>query len=271
MCIRDRYNGVTVPHIVGCALTLRAFFGVAQQDTTIKDFGGVTEGAVRHVADFVKIWEAGGPDYEVEDLADVLEEALGVRIGGIFGDRLDEIQQGLFNLYALFGAQGRGNVDVPANRVIVTKRRVRGLEWAIFSFNWHAALELPLAETYGVLGYNPTIAAYNVGDVNTGKLVNKRNDISERNNLFAGTVTLEPENFFSVWIALAASDRKYCKKLDYAHPFQSGPIRADEYNSNGYIAGIINSIDGSTNAPIGTFFLGAKPVPISEFQSSTCD
>ena len=264
-------SGAILPMSEACGTDVVAFFGIAQNEMTIKDFSNVAVGAVENVDKFIKIWETGATSYEIEDLADVLEDVLEVRIGGIFDDRLDEVQQGLFNIYALFGAQGRKNVDVPANRVIVTKRRVRGLKWAILPFNWHAVLEFPLTETYGVLGYNPTIAAYNVGDVNTGKLVNRRNDISERNNLFAGIVTLEPENFVSVWVSLSASDRKYCKNLDYAHPFQSDPIGPDEYNSNGYIAGIINSIAGSTNAPISSFYLGHKPVPVSEFQRSTCN
>ena len=257
-------QGHRAPRAIVCDSIGWAYFGVVQVGATVKSFDSVAEGAKEDVADFVHIWEAGETRYQVENLADVLEHVLDITISGVLGDRIDEIQQSLFNLYALFGAQGRGSVDIPANKVIVTKRRVSGLGWAIINKNFHAVLEMPLGETYGSPAFNPTIAAYN----ESGILVARRNDPSERNNLFAGTVTVGPANYFTVWTALAASDRNYrsCPPhLDYRYPTEL--LATDEYNSNGYIAGIINSVNGVTNAPIASYLFGSNPVPGLEFQS----
>ena len=153
--------------------------------------------------------------------------------------------------------------------MIVTKRRVRNLEWAISKLNWHAALELLLVETYDILGHNPTIAAYE----ESNKLVANRNDPSERNNLFSGTVTLGQANHFLVWVALAESERRYCDNLDYGDPreYLLGQLGSDEYNSNGFAAGITRSVGAMTDAPLSTYFLGEKPVPSSEFVDRDCD
>ena len=248
---------------IACTTSGTHFYITLATRVITKDFSEVS----LDVGRFVTIWTAGGPDYQVEDLADVLEDVLDITISGVLGERIDEIQQSLFNIYALFGAQGRGTVDIPANTVIVTKRRVvQGTAWGIGRLDWHAVLELPLVETYDTLGYNPTIAAYE----DSGSLVARRNDPSERNNLFAGTVTLGPADFFTVWIALANSDRNYhaCPPyLDYRFPLEG--FGDGEYNSNGYIAGIINSVNAVTNAPIGEYLFGSTPVPVGEFQS--CD
>ena len=83
-----------------------AYFGVVRVGATVKSFGSVAEGAKEDVADFVHIWEAGEPRFKVEDLADVLEDVLDITISGVLGEGIDEIQQSLFNLYALFGAKG---------------------------------------------------------------------------------------------------------------------------------------------------------------------
>ncbi len=241
---------------------------MVSQSFTVKDFGGVETGAVEHVGDFVNIWEAGEASHDVEDLADVLEDLLGIEIGGIFQDRLDEVQQGLFNLNALVGANGRGHADVPAYSVIVTKRRVKTIEWVNHDLNWHAALEWTVFD-YGDADWlvgNPTIAAYE----SSGKLRSERNDPSERNNLFAGTVSAATPFSVSVWLALVESDKRYCDDLDYFWPGCLDLVAPEHYNSNGFASGIIQSISGTTTAPMETYFKGDKPVPIVEFQRDSC-
>ena len=91
-----RHQGLLIS-MIACGYWGRAFFGVVSQSFTVKDFGGVETGAVEHVGDFVNIWEDGEASHEVEDLADVLEDLLRIEIGGLFEDRLDEVQQSLFN------------------------------------------------------------------------------------------------------------------------------------------------------------------------------
>ena len=144
-----------------------------------------------------------------------------------------------------------------------------GLGWLEFRWNWHAALEY----TYPTfLGHNPTIAAYSEGGIEAGRLVRRRNDISEHNNMIAGTVSFAVYvTAASLWPALVASDRKYCDNLDYYDPRENHTIREDEYNSNGYAAGIINSVSGTIDAPISSYYLGSKLVPVNEFQRSQCD
>ncbi len=284
-------QGNRVSRVFVCESIGWAYFRVLQIGATVKSFNSVEDGAKEDVADFVQIWEAGGTAHQVEDLADVLEALLGITIGGydysgIENDDLDEpieqrifeVHQSLLNIYALIRAQGRGNLDIPANKVLVTKRRVvlplLGLDerwsWGIDGADendWHAALEYPLVETYDALSRNPTIAAYQRSD----KLVSKRNQLSERNNLFAGTVTSSVlANMATIWVALADKERNYCNNLDYAYPSLLS-AEPDEYNSNGFAAGIIASIVATTDAPIHTFFLGNKPVPSSEFLPSDCE
>ena len=218
------------------------------------------------VSEFVRIWSAGEVSHEVEDLADVLEDILDITISDTYGERIGEVQQALFNLNALIGAQGRRNDDVPANKVIVTRRRVLETEskWKINDLNWHAALEWTIFESNPAwLAGNPTIAAYQ----RSGKLKSERNHPSERNNLFSGTVSASglPETV-STWLTLSDAERRYrsCPPLSYAWP---GVNLLSQYNSNGFIAGIIRSIGGTTNAPVHTYYLGNRPVPISNFQS----
>ncbi len=200
---------------------LRNDAGVVSESFTVKDFGGVETGAIEHVADFVNIWEAGEASHEVEDLADVLED--------------------LLNLHALIGSTGRGNLDIPANKVLVTKRRVilplLGLDnkwsWGINradEADWHAALKYSLAETYGPtnISANPTNAAYQ----RSGLLVSERNNLVERNNLFAGTViALSVLGAITVWGDLVRKEISYCDELDYADPRETNHEQ-DEYNSN---------------------------------------
>jgi len=272
---------------IGCNTSGTHFYVTLAASLTRRDISNVS----LEVAKFVTIWEAGESRFQVEDLADVLEDVLGITIGGYdfsgignedlddsIEQRIFEVHQSLLNIYALIGAQGRGNLDIPANKVLVTKRRVVlprlglgkrwswGIDWADEN-DWHAALEYPLVETYNELSHNPTIAAYQRSD----KLVSERNHISERNNLFAGTVTSSAlANMATIWIALVDKERNYCNDLDYAFPSTSPPEQ-DEYNSNGFAAGIIASIVATTDAPIRTFYLGNRPLPSSEFLPSECE
>ena len=256
-----------------CTWFLRAFFGVVQQETTIKDFSNVSDEA----ADFMIIWEIGDSAYDVEDLANLLESVLDIAIGGYdFGDidddsldeqdeqRQFEVHQSLLNIWDLLSQRG---LTQTSDTVYVTRRRVVR-RFGIDS-NWHAALEYVSAST---LGLNPTIAAYNSGGfLVSGQLVSRLNQLSEHNNIVAGIVTsLIYPTGSSLWSALLWSERFYCQNLDYAHPLFE-PHEPDEYNSNGFSAGIIDSVFGTTNAPIGTFYLGSHPVPVTEFQSRECE
>ena len=255
--------GNPISRTVFCNRSVKAYFSVVVTTRTVRSFAG----QLQKMAEFVTIWEAGEDRYGVEDLADVLEAVVGVMIGGydfshVENDDLDEadeqrvyeVHQALLNIWALLGERGR---DRTTDTVYVTKRRVGGLGWLEHRWNWHAALEY----TYPTfLGHNPTIAAYSEGGIETGRLVRRRNDISERNNMTAGTVSSTVYvTAASLWPALVASDRKYCDNLDYYDPREDDPIQEDEYNSNGYAAGIINSVSGTTDAPISSYFLGWKP------------
>ena len=153
--------------------------------------------------------------------------------------------------------------------MIVTKRRVRTIEWAIHDLHWHAALEwtvFDFGDADWLVG-NPTIAEY----VSSGKLRSERSDPSERNNLFAGTVSAAtlPVSV-SVWLTLVESDKRYCDDLDYFYPLTLDFLAPDHYNSNGFASAIIQSISGTTTAPIETYYMGDKPVPIVEFQRDSC-
>ena len=174
-----------------CTWFLRAFFGVVQQETTIKDFSNVSDEA----ADFMIIWEIGDSAYDVEDLANLLESVLDIAIGGYdFGDidddsldeqdeqRQFEVHQSLLNIWDLLSQRG---LTQTSDTVYVTRRRVVR-RFGIDS-NWHAALEYVSAST---LGLNPTIAAYNSGGFFvSGQLVSRLNQLSEHNNIVAGIVT----------------------------------------------------------------------------------
>ena len=273
-------QGQRVSRVHVCETVGWSFFGIAQVGHTIVDFGSVSDGAVEHVADFVNIWEAGESDHEPEDLADVLEDVLGITIGGYdFSDtshedldesteqRIFEVHQSLLNMHALFGLAGRRYADdYSAGNAIVTKRRVGGLGWLETDWAWHVALEWTALEDYpALMAVNPTIAAYLRGML---QLKSERNHPSERNNLFAGIVSsTDPSVSAFMWLALVESDRKYrsCPALGYA--LSREDTNVGKYNSNGFIAGIINSIGATTNAPLGSYYLGNVPVPSSHFES----
>ena len=272
--------GNIVSRAAGCLLTVWAIFGIVRDEMTVKDYGSVPEGAAEQVADFVRIWEAGEPDYQVEDLAVVLEDVLGIPIGGYdFSDtshddldepteqRIFEVHQGLLNINALFGREGRRYADdYSAGNVIVTKRRVGGAGWLEADSAWHMALEWTALEEYpALMDANPTIAAYLRGML---QLKSERNHPSERNNKFVGIVSsTDPSVSAFMWLALVESDRKYrsCPALGYA--LSRGDTSVGKYNSNGFIAGIINSIGATTNAPLDSFYLGDVPVPSGHFES----
>lgn len=246
---------------IACTTSGTHFYITLATTVITKDFSEVS----LEVGRFVTIWTAGRSDYQVEDLADVLEDVLDITISDTHGERIDEIQQALFNLYALIGAQGRRNADIPANTVIVTSRRVFEIEreWAINDLNWHAALEWTVFDfdDRAWIAGNPTIAAYQ----RSGKLKSERNNPSERNNQFVGTVSsINLPQSISIWLALSESERRYssCPALSYAFV----DLR-NHYNSNGFAAGVIRSVGGTTNAPIHTFYLGNKPVPSDNFRS----
>ena len=173
----------------------------------------------------------------------------------------------MLNIYALFGQAGRRYADdYSAGNVIVTKRRVGGLGWLETDWAWHAVLEWTVfEENSALMDANPTIAAYMRGFF---QLESERNHPSEQNNAFAGIVSAtDPAISAFMWLALVESDRKYrsCPALGYA--LSPEDTDAGKYNSNGFIAGIINSIGATTDAPLGSYYLGDVPVPSKHFES----
>ena len=96
------------------------------------------------------------------------------------------------------------------------------------------------------------------------------NNFSEHNNEVAGIVTSPTyPSGASLWSALLLSERRHCQNIGYAHLLHE-PHEADEFNSNGFAAGIINSVLGTTNAPIHTYYECDRPVPVHEFQRTSC-
>lgn len=254
---------------------VHAFARLTRQITR-PDFTGLPY----EVSEFVRIWTVGEESHDVEDLADVLEDVLGITIGGYdFSDtshddldepteqRIFEVHQGLLNINALFGRAGRRYADdYRAGNVIVTKRRVGGVGWLEADWAWHMALEWTALEEYpALMDANPTIAAYLRGML---QLKSERNHPSERTNKFVGIVSsTDPSVSAFMWLALVESDRKYrsCPALGYA--LSRGDTDVGKYNSNGFVAGIINSIGATTNAPLDSFYLGDVPVPTGHFES----
>jgi len=128
-------QGQPIPRADACNRFGRSFFGIVASAIIVKDFSSVPSGALEHVADFINIWEAGEPAYKVEDLADVLEDLLGIGIGGfdftgIGHDDLDEAdERRLFEIHqsllsdfnATFNPDNR-NVIVNADRAYATPR-----------------------------------------------------------------------------------------------------------------------------------------------------
>ena len=273
-------SGTVLSRREACVTNVVAFFGIVLETMTVKDFSGVSDGAIDHVADFVRIWETGESEYEPEDLADVLEDVLGITIGGYdfsgtshedldesTEQRIFEVHQSLLNMHALFGLAGRRYADdYSVGNAIVTKRRVGGLGWLETDWAWHVALEWTALEDYpALMAVNPTIAAYLRGML---QLKSERNHPSERSNLFAGIVSsTDPSVSAFMWLALVESDRKYrsCPALGYA--LSPEDTNVGKYNSNGFIAGIINSIGATTDAPLGSYYLGNVPVPSRHFES----
>ena len=100
----------------------------------------------------------------------------------------------------------------------------------------------------------PTISAYHEDSIDDGVLVMKRNHPSEYKNPIAGTVS-SPLCFTgaSLWSALVGSENSYCNDLDYAYPVVYG---SNEFNSNGFAGGMIDSASGETNVPISSYFRG---------------
>ena len=96
-------------------------------------------------------------------------------------------------------------------------------------------------------------------------MVSKWNDPSELNNEIVGA--LESQVFtsaVSLWAALIKSSINYDDELPYDYPPTSTP---GAYNSNGFAAGIIDSVFGDiVGGSISGFFLGDKPVPVTEFE-----
>ena len=273
------------PLSVVCNISWRAYFGRVITELSGKNFSLVPMDAIEQVADFVKIWEAGQNGFEVEDLADVLEDVLGITIGGfdfsgIDRDDLDapneqrvfEVEQGLFAIWRLFG-QGVGNqaedpdFDRDSDTVYVTRRRVRfgGINWSLRDSWWHTALEYtyPTADLVANF-HNPTIAAYN----ESGLLVSRRNDPSERGNEVVASVTsTRHATPVALWGALVRADKNYRNCLpfvDYDFPIDGDDD--DAHNSNGYVAGILNFVGAAPIAALGTYTLGNDLVPDSEFR-----
>jgi hypothetical protein len=63
--------------------------------------------------------------------------------------------------------------------------------------------------------------------------------------------------------ALLAADSRYCDCLDY--DLFPGALPGDGYNSNSYVAGLIEATGGSTVVDLGRFYGGGTPLPTSSF------
>ena len=103
------------------------------------------------------------------------------------------------------------------------------------------------------------------------RLVAERDKRSELGNFTAGTVISSVHTTASaLWLALETAESNYCDNLNYG---LIALIEADEYNSNGFIQGIINVVVATTNPTdaISTFYLADKFVPAAEFQRSACN
>lgn len=132
------------------------------------------------------------------------------------------------------------------------------------NWHWRAALEWAVLEDVSSwIVSNPTNGACLRGFF---RLKSERIHPSERNYEFAGIVssTVLPVSA-SMWLALVRSGRRYrsCPPLLYS-------LSTDEVgkcDSNRFMAGIINSIGGTTNAPLHTYFLGNRPVPSNHFET----
>ena len=260
---------------IACYLFGWHFVGVLQQQHTVQDLSSAPIEAAR----FISRAENPGP-YDIEDVADVLEGVLLTTVGGLNYDgvetdetdepdeRLDrELMDSLLGTWRLLYARGAiQNLGTPGT-IYVTKRRViltRHLEgWQAFNDqNWHAALNY-VPKTFRPTGLTPVrvIAAYQ----DDNKLVSKWNDPSELNNEIVGA--LESQVFtsaVSLWAALIKSNINYDDELPYDYPPTSTP---GAYNSNGFAAGIIDSVFGDiVGGSISGFFLGDKPVPVTEFE-----
>ena len=229
-------------------------------------------GLPAEVPRFIGIWESGGGAREAGALAGVLEGVLGVAIGGrgfagAAGDGLDdagtrrffEAHQTLLDVWALLEGRAGGSTD----RVRVTKRRAAGGS-ASGAGGTAAGSEEPVWRTALEYG-GRTIGAHPAG----GKLLSRKDHIGDRNNVWAGTVgaaTLAgPE---AVWAALVEAERAYSDALDRGVPAGGGgPGRC---GSDGFALGLVQSIGGSTTAPIGGDLPGNRPVPSSEFMNPGC-
>jgi RHS repeat-associated protein len=84
------------------------------------------------------------------------------------------------------------------------------------------------------------------------------------NNITMGTVMppdgSSPGAYFA---ALLAADSRYCDCLDY--DLFPGALPGDGYNSNSYVAGLIEATGGSTVVDLGRFYGGGTPLPTSSF------
>ncbi len=276
---RDELGNVISRWVV-CDSLVFAIFGVAQSEVTIKDFSSVPAGAVENVARFMAIAETGEPAYEVEDLADVLEVLV---LGGvtIVGDQIEEraeqVHQALLNIWAILARRifpgervdPESDVVRESDTVYVTRRRVRLVVPIGFTdADWHLALEYTYPGAAASFLSNLTIAAYN----DDGRLVARRNDPSERNNILTGTVSSTRFlHNLQLWLALGAADRNYrnCPPFvvyDLPYPDQEG-----EYNSNGYINALVSFVNGTvasvTDEPFqfANYTQGGDPVPRVEF------
>ena len=265
-----------------CNLVVFVIFGVARSEVTVKDFSSVPAGAVENVARLIAIAETGELAYEVEDRADVLEVLV---LGGatIVGDqieeRAEEVHQALLNIWAILARRifpgervdPESDVVRESDTVYVTRRRVRLVFPIGFTDSqWHLALEYTYPGAAASFLSNLTIAAYE----DDGRLVARRNDPSERNNIL--TATVSSTRFLHnlrLWLALGTADRNYRR----CPPFvvYDNPLDAmddeDKYNSNGYINALVSFVNGAvasvTDEPFqfANYMQGDDPVPREEF------
>jgi hypothetical protein len=267
------------PDLGWCVVSVARFFwGVLEEEIDIKNFGQTTLA----VAQFVRANDGvANDDSKVDELADILEVVVGVAIGGedfgdVFeagGDDFDDvIEQNVFQIMAILTRIWRTfepkrsylNVYATSHRLFEV-----GSVYGILGPK-HLALEHPAQ-----FGPKTILSAF--PDRNwldpAAELHAYTNSTRDFNNVMEGIVTPplgEPVSAF--FIRMVAAHLKYPNCLPYALNPEEDP---GEYNSNGYVRGLIDAVDGFPNfdienwSPLFGFPGVTQPVPLYYFTSGS--